>query len=177
MDAKASVQHRTSQTYLTVSLPYVYTSTRASEQANLFKKGSPALNWNYLLGYSGIVVNALAKIPLSATDIVLVTRDVLAQCDAIDGVVDNIIDIPARCDYRPENLLCNSTAGNSTATACLTQEKVDFIHLLFSPVYGTEGQLLTYGLDPGATGSLGAAASNGSENGGAFFLVSNPPFA
>jgi len=72
---------------------------------------------------------------------------VLAQCDAIDGVVDGIIDDPDMCDYRPENLLCAQGAVNSTG--CLDPAQVAAVRLIFTPLFGTTGELLLPRFDPG----------------------------
>lgn len=117
--------------------------------------GSPALDWNHLLGTGGVFGTILGTAGghqglLSNADLNLVTADVLAQCDALDGVTDGIIDDPDTCDYRPENLLCPLGAVNTTS--CLSPEKVVVVRQIFTPLFGTTGELLLPRFDPGATG-------------------------
>lgn len=123
--------------------------------------GSPALDWNHLIGSGGVFASILGTANnhsglLTDADFNLITEDVLAQCDGIDGLIDGIIDDPDECNYRAEKLLCpavpavNSTA-NATFSTCLSSEKVAVVNMLFTPLFGTQGELLMPRLDPGAT--------------------------
>ena len=57
---------------------------------------------------------------LSETDLQLVSKSVLAQCDALDGVKDDLIANPEACHFDPAILQC---AGEKTDT-CLSKEQV-----------------------------------------------------
>ncbi|KAK2775889.1 feruloyl esterase b [Colletotrichum kahawae] len=76
----------------------------------------------------------------------LVVKDVLTQCDGLDGHVDGIIEDPDLCQYRPESLICG--AGNSTN--CLTGTQAETVRSVFSDVYGVDGSLVYPRLQPGA---------------------------
>jgi feruloyl esterase len=77
----------------------------------------------------------------------IVAKDVIAQCDTLDDVEDGIIDNPDSCDYRPGALLCNKNAGDGL---CLIASQVETVRKIFSPLYGTKGELLFPRYDPGA---------------------------
>lgn len=57
---------------------------------------------------------------LSPDDFKMVSRAVVAACDAKDGLRDNVIANPQRCRFSPSSLLCK---GPKT-TACLTAPQV-----------------------------------------------------
>ncbi|KAJ6534273.1 Tannase/feruloyl esterase [Mycena capillaripes] len=84
----------------------------------------------------------------------LVSKEILRQCDTLDGVVDGIIADPDACEFRPEALQC--TSGETVN--CLTPIQVEALHNLYSPLYGLEGQLLYPRFPPGAEADPGAAA-------------------
>jgi len=75
----------------------------------------------------------------------LVAAEVLAQCDALDGVRDGIITEPDECDFRPEALLCPS----GSSTKCLTPPQVAALRKIYAPLYDG-GELLYPRLDPGS---------------------------
>jgi feruloyl esterase len=41
----------------------------------------------------------------------MLSKSVLAACDALDGVADGIIDDPRRCKFDPGALLCRAATG------------------------------------------------------------------
>jgi len=84
----------------------------------------------------------------------------LAQCDAIDGVVDGIVEDPDLCTHRPIHLQC--APGNSTNY--LTSAKMQMVEKVFSPDYGANGSLIFPRMQPG------------SELSGAFIYYTSQPF-
>ncbi len=52
-----------------------------------------------------------------------------AACDALDGVVDGVLNDPRRCHYDPKALLCT---GSQTPPSCLTAEEVEAVKNLWS---------------------------------------------
>jgi feruloyl esterase len=59
--------------------------------------------------------------PLAGAKLTLINNAATAACDALDGVVDGVIDDPRSCPFQPMSLLC--AAGQDPAT-CLTQIEV-----------------------------------------------------
>jgi feruloyl esterase len=60
-----------------------------------------------------------------------VHAEVMRQCDAIDGVVDNIIGNPQRCQFRPETLACRPSTN--TSTVCLNSAQIGALKKIYSP--------------------------------------------
>ncbi|KAJ7509447.1 tannase and feruloyl esterase [Mycena galericulata] len=90
--------------------------------------GAPATNFNRRLHWMGMLARAIgAPHPESSPSFVaaelwkLVAAEVLAQCDALDGVRDGIITEPDACDFRPEALVCR----DGRTEKCLTPPQVE----------------------------------------------------
>ena len=66
---------------------------------------------------------------------VFTTQDTLlgsavnAACDALDGVVDGVLNDPRRCHFDPAALLCT---GSQVPPACLTSEQVEAVRHLWT---------------------------------------------
>jgi feruloyl esterase len=66
---------------------------------------------------------------------VFTTQDTLlgnavnAACDALDGVVDGVLNDPRRCRYNPEKLLCK---GSGKPPSCLTAEQVEAVRSIWT---------------------------------------------
>ncbi|KAK8102728.1 hypothetical protein PG984_015874 [Apiospora sp. TS-2023a] len=61
-----------------------------------------------------------AYLPQSALD--LITKSALAQCDAMDGVEDGVIENPLLCDFDINSLACDASATDPTS--CLTEAQL-----------------------------------------------------
>ncbi|KAM5365042.1 hypothetical protein ACJZ2D_011178 [Fusarium nematophilum] len=112
--------------------------------------GAPAFNLNALMYWTGQLF--LSTGPpgspsfLTAAQWDLVYEDIFKQCDGLDGVEDGVLEDPDLCQYRPENLICSSgESGN-----CLTGTQAAAVRAVFSPVYGSKGDLIYPRLQPGA---------------------------
>lgn len=102
----------------------------------------------YPADYDGIVAGAPANYPthmwpgelypawvthrspasmLPEEKLTLVHDAVLAFCDAMDGVEDEILDDPRRCRFAPSTLACK----DGDATDCLTAEQVDSVQRIY----------------------------------------------
>ena len=82
--------------------------------------GAPANNrvhqtagflWSWLAIYKDPVD------PLPAAKLPMITKAVVAACDAIDGLKDGIIDDPRRCNFDPAALQCKGADDGSCLTA------------------------------------------------------------
>lgn len=83
----------------------------------------------------------------------------MKQCDAIDGVVDNIIEDPSLCQFRPEALIC--APGN--ATNCLTGTQAATVRAIFTDYYGVDGKLIYPRMQPGSEGVASALYYGGKD--------------
>ncbi|KAI0752650.1 Tannase/feruloyl esterase [Daedaleopsis nitida] len=57
-----------------------------------------------------------------------IEAEVLKQCDGSDGLKDNIISDPLRCNFNPDTLLCTPT---SNASRCLTPTQLDTLYKIY----------------------------------------------
>lgn len=113
--------------------------------------GAPAVNFNNLTSWRASFFGKTG--PLNSPNFIsanvwsgLIHNEVLRQCDAIDGVEDGIIENPTLCDFRPEALICT---GNATGS-CLSAAQVEIVRDIFSPLYGSSGELVYPAMQPGS---------------------------
>jgi feruloyl esterase len=113
--------------------------------------GSPATDFNHLSSWQAML-GRLVGAPLNTTDAFIpatlwpvITREIMNQCDGLDGVKDGIITDPDQCVFRPEALLCSAKTKSSN---CITAPQVAALRDIYQPLFGTEGQLLYTRYDP-----------------------------
>lgn len=119
--------------------------------------GDPANNWthHYIGGHlwAALAMDGDGYIP--ADKVHILADAVNAQCDALDGVKDGVLNDPRRCGFNPETLLCQG--GDSSA--CYTRAQVDAVKKLWAGLRTAEGQVIYPGFVPGGeTGPGGWAA-------------------
>ena len=88
--------------------------------------------------------------PLTADHIRLLDETSRASCDALDGVVDGIINDPRLCTeahYDPGALLCN---GGQDPSTCLSPAQLDNVRQHYRGVVDASGNLISPGIMPGA---------------------------
>ena len=83
----------------------------------------------------------------SDTDLKLLQRDVLARCDALDGVADGLVQNTAACNYSPATLQCKG-AKNDT---CLSAAQVNALTRVLAGPRDSRGKPLyePYPIDAG----------------------------
>lgn len=135
----------------------VLSALRFPEDFDGILAGAPATNFVALQGaytmlsrYVG-APNATGTaspsfIPLDKWEII--SKEILRQCDELDGVKDGIITEPDECDFRPEQLLCGDSWWS--VHKCLSPAQVEALRNIFEPVYGSDGRILFPRFDPGA---------------------------
>lgn len=114
--------------------------------------GAPALHYPNLNSWSnhfypifGDAGNATyVPVPLWAA----IHREILNQCDGIDGVVDGIIEDPELCRFRPEAMQC--APGITNSRTCLTSAQVGAVRVAFTDYYGVDGKLIYPRMQPGS---------------------------
>ncbi|OBT76824.1 hypothetical protein VF21_04486 [Pseudogymnoascus sp. 05NY08] len=115
--------------------------------------GAPALDFAYLTSWSASFYKIFGDasdptyVPAGALW-ALIHQEIMSQCDAIDGVVDGIIEDPTLCQFRPEALQCPLDTTNSTT--CLTSAQVGAVRAAFTDYYGVDGQLIYPRMQPGS---------------------------
>ncbi len=91
----------------------------------------------------------------------MIHQAVLAQCDALDGVKDGLIENPAECRFDPSPVVCKD--GDSAS--CLTPAQAKVAKALMGPATTPSGKEIFPGYAPGA------------ELGWAFLLGGNEPYS
>ncbi|KAF2787152.1 tannase and feruloyl esterase [Melanomma pulvis-pyrius CBS 109.77] len=113
--------------------------------------GAPAFAFNNLTSWSGHFYTLTGPsdsptfVPTSLWTVV--HQDILAQCDALDGYADGIIEDPSLCHYTSANLLCTPASNSST---CLTPAQSATVDAIFSPLYAADGSLVYPRMQPGS---------------------------
>ena len=75
--------------------------------------------------------------PFSPTQQQAIVKELLAQCDANDGLADGLIFDVEGCDFEPENLMCEE---NNSTDACLNQNQISALNDAFGGPRTSDGQ-------------------------------------
>jgi feruloyl esterase len=114
--------------------------------------GAPAIAFTNLTSWSAhfyTIFGANASSPafIPAGNLwTVIHKEILNQCDGLDGAVDGILEDPSLCQFRPEALLC----GSSNSTNCLTPAQAGAVREAFADYYGIDGSLIYPGMQPGS---------------------------
>ena len=111
--------------------------------------GAPANDWTGLI--SGFLANQQAMFPnsddlsealLSANELNIIEQEVLAQCDASDGLADGILNDPRSCNYDINQLpACNGVDSDS----CFTGQEIDAARTVYEGPKTPSGEQLFLG--------------------------------
>ncbi len=84
---------------------------------------------------------------IPASKLPLIHQAALNTCDAADGLKDNLISDPVKCDFDPGVLACKGADHAS----CLTTAQVTAARRIYAPVVDPKtGAQLAHGLEPGS---------------------------
>jgi hypothetical protein len=142
--------------------------------------GAPAFNitramvaeaWN-TMQFAALAPADLHK-AMSNADLQLVAHGVLAKCDALDGVKDDLIFNPAACKYDPAELQC---PGEKTES-CLSAAQVSALKKVMNGPVDSHGKALysDWPYDSGIAGQGWRAWILGSETMPAINVIIFPP--
>jgi feruloyl esterase len=116
--------------------------------------GAPANNWTHLLSSAANGTKALLSEPenyIPASKLPAIQAAALAQCDAIDGVKDGVIENPLQCHFDPSVLLCKGEESD----ACLTARQLTSLKAIYGGMKSAKGTVLFPGLSPGGEAEPG----------------------
>jgi hypothetical protein len=117
--------------------------------------GAPANNWTLLLTSAVTDTQALTATPASfipPKKVAAIAHAVLAQCDALDGVSDGILNDPRQCKFDPATIECKN--GEDT-DRCLTAPQVATLNAIYGGVKDEKGGTIFPGYLPGAEDGQG----------------------
>jgi feruloyl esterase len=80
--------------------------------------GAPANYWTHLLSSAASGIKATLAEPASyipAAKLPAIEAAALAQCDAVDGVKDGVIENPLACHFDPSVLLCKGQESDASS--------------------------------------------------------------
>lgn len=113
--------------------------------------GSPALDYNNLVSWRASFFPITGSVNLSdfitpAAWKTLIHKEILNQCDGLDGVIDGVIEDPNLCYFLPEILSCAFAVSRD----CLTDVQIKILRKVFSPLYGEDGKIIYPAMQPGS---------------------------
>ncbi len=118
--------------------------------------GAPANDWSHLLAAALWNERALLDDPkgtIPAAKLPAIQKEVLAQCDALDGVRDGVIEDPRMCHFRPEVLTCKGPDSDE----CLTGPQVIALAKIYAgPRNPRTGAQIFPGFPPGVEAEQGS---------------------
>jgi len=86
---------------------------------------------------------------LSRDDLTMISKAVIAQCDAADGVSDGVLTDPRTCNFKPSSLACSSAKTDQ----CLQPGQVKALEQIYQGARNPRtGQQIYPGLEPGGEG-------------------------
>ena len=109
--------------------------------------GAPALNVSVLNVFHhvwNVAANTSAdgRTILLSDRILLLHAGVLAACDGLDGLEDEIIDDPRACAFDPTSLVC---AEGQDSADCLTRAEAETVARIYAGPTNAEGRRVTVG--------------------------------
>jgi feruloyl esterase len=112
---------------------------------------APANNWTRLM--AGTLAATMAAVRDSSSYLTppirrLLYNAALRACDARDGVVDSLIENPAKCAFDPATLQCAPTTRRDST--CLTAGQVQAARRIYSGLKDPDGRVVFPGLEPGS---------------------------
>ena len=116
---------------------------------------------------------ALSAAPVTAEKMALVAEKVMAKCDEIDGLKDNLIIDPRKCDFDPARDVpaCEDGADNGD---CLTAAQADAIAKVYQgPI--SNGKNIFPGFMPGSEAIMSGMFGGPAQSGWMGLIVSTQP--
>jgi hypothetical protein len=90
--------------------------------------GAPAAGWSKLMTFFAWNAQAARRAPELEDKLQLVQDAVIARCDALDGVKDQLLENPASCPFDPAELQCKNNDGAD----CLSAAEVTALRKIYS---------------------------------------------
>ena len=98
------------------------------------------------LGWVALKDGANSPSYVPPTKYPVIHRAVLDACDAKDGVKDDAIEDPTRCNFDPASIQC----AGPDKPSCLTEPQVETVRLLYGGAKFADGAQIYSGFEPGS---------------------------
>lgn len=111
---------------------------------------APAMYWTRFQTaqmWGQIAMKDLVGGPIAAAKLNQATASAIAACDAIDGVVDGVIDEPRACRFSAHANVCG--AATAPASNCLNAAEAEAIDRIWDGPRNPKGDRVWFGLDRG----------------------------
>jgi len=102
--------------------------------------GAPGIDSTNILNFMWISQH-IARLPAQEFEedkLWAMEESIQAQCDASDGVVDEMVWDPRKCDYDPSQLLCER---DQDEPGCFTRQELDVIKAIIAGPTSSAGQI------------------------------------
>jgi feruloyl esterase len=138
--------------------------------------GAPANNWTHLMAGALWDERALLDDPaatITVAKLPAIQKAAVAQCDALDGVKDGLIEDPRACHFDPATIQCKG----ADSAECLTAPQVGALRKIYGgPKNPRTGASIHPGYSPGVEGvpgTWGAWIIPGGQAAPALFMFAN----
>ena len=122
--------------------------------------GAPANNWVHQKAADVAMFQATHKTPESfipPSKYPMIHKAVLDACDALDGVVDGVLENPLRCHFDPATIQCKGADGPT----CLTAPQVTALRTVYEPTkHPRTGAFIFPGMARGTELAMGTLVGN-----------------
>lgn len=108
--------------------------------------GAPAADFTNLMSRFNWNRQIAAGVPKLGEKLKLISDAVIAQCDALDGIKDGLLDNPLNCAFQPAALQCKDGEG----ARCLSAAEVDAVRKLYAGPRLSDGRSIYPGQPVGA---------------------------
>lgn len=113
--------------------------------------GAPAAGWSELMTSFAWNAQAVKGAPELEEKLKLVQDAVVAKCDALDGVKDQLLESPQACAFDPTELQCKGSDANN----CLSANEVTALRKIYEGPRLRDGQQVYAGMPVGGEGLEG----------------------
>ena len=114
--------------------------------------GCNAFNWDRFITaelWPAIVMNQEVGAPIAPAKLDAVSNAAIAACDALDGIVDGLIQEPRACIYDAKAFVCKTNGGPSIDPNCLTPAEASAVNKIWDGPRDANGNRAWYGLERG----------------------------
>lgn len=111
--------------------------------------GAPAINWTGLMASAQANYQRFKATPGAEklpSKLAMVREAVIAKCDKLDGVADNVLENPLACSFDPAELQCAD--GQKKTAKCLAAAEVDLVRAIYRGPQTSDGRQINNGYPP-----------------------------